>query len=217
MCWSPVWGLESRFWISHLHRKIFHWKWWWYSTALSQNESIMVFFKREKSLIVWHYSYCILPNYPVRETFNTVLFDSHDAEHFWCEIGSAFYLRTYYLMNTLSFTMWCYHFCGNHWLLCLLLWGAERPPSWIMWLQIWKKKKRRKIQTKHPQTPTFLFSDSNLGMGISILRILTDCGYTGCLLWLLHQYLLKLFKSANANPKVNHPWLVHDTVEHEAL
>lgn len=110
-------------------------------------------------------------------------------------------------MNTLSFTMWCYQFCGNHWLLCLLLWGAEKPPLWVMWLcKCGKRKRGGKNQTKLPPSPAFLFSDSTLGMGISTLHILADCGYCGCLWCLLHHYLLKRFKSAN--PRVNHPWLV---------
>lgn len=72
--------------------------------------------------------------------FNTTTFDSD--ENFWYKIDSVFHLRTDYIMNTLSFMMWCYQFCGNHWLLCLLLWGAEKPPLWVMWLCICGKRKR---------------------------------------------------------------------------
>lgn len=54
-------------------------------------------------------------------------------------------------------------------------------------------------------------------MCISTLHTLADCGYIGCLLQLLHQYLLKWFKSANPNPRVNHPWLILETVESEEL
>lgn len=75
-----------------------------------------------------------------------------------------------------------------------------------------EKERGGKSKQNIPKLQHF-FSDSNLGMGTSTLHILTDCGYNGCLLWLLHQYLLKWFKSANPNPRVNHPWLVLETLE----